>query len=55
MFVPMKTTVSSTGQIVLPADLRQRDRIDAGQEFEIERLGRGEYRLKLGSTEPMRV
>ena len=41
----MKTTVSSKGQIVLPAELRERDRIHAGQEFEIERLDRGDYRL----------
>ena len=41
----MKTTVSSKGQIVLPAELRQQDRIEAGQEFEVERLDRGEYRL----------
>jgi AbrB family looped-hinge helix DNA binding protein len=42
----MKTTVSSKGQIVLPAEIRRQDRIEAGQEFEIERLDRGEYRLK---------
>ena len=42
----MKTIVSSKGQIVLPAEIRQQDRIEAGQEFEIERLDRGEYRLK---------
>jgi len=41
----MKTTVSSKGQIVLPAELREQDEIEAGQEFEIERLGRGKYRL----------
>jgi len=41
----MKTTVSSKGQIVLPADLRQMDRIEPGQEFEVERLDRGDYRL----------
>ena len=41
----MKTTVSSKGQIVLPAEIRQLDRIEAGQEFDIERLDRGEYRL----------
>lgn len=41
----MKTTVSSKGQIVLPAELREQDRIEAGQEFEIERLDRGEYKL----------
>jgi AbrB family looped-hinge helix DNA binding protein len=41
----MKTTVSSKGQVVLPAEIRKQDRIDAGQEFDIERIGRGEYRL----------
>ena len=40
----MKTTVSSKGQIVLPAEIRQQDRIEAGQEFDVERLDRGEYR-----------
>jgi AbrB family looped-hinge helix DNA binding protein len=48
----MKTTVSSKGQIVLPAELRQQDRIEAGQEFEIERVDRGEYRLKRRSAPP---
>ena len=42
----MKTTVSSKGQIVLPAALRQQDRIEPGDEFEVERLDRGEYRLR---------
>jgi AbrB family looped-hinge helix DNA binding protein len=42
----MKTRVSSKGQIVLPAEFRQQDRIAAGQEFEIERLDCGDYRLK---------
>jgi AbrB family looped-hinge helix DNA binding protein len=41
----MKTRVSSKGQIVLPAELRERDRIEAGEEFEVERVDRGEYRL----------
>lgn len=41
----MKTTVSSKGQIVLPAAFREQDRILPGEEFEFERLGRGEYRL----------
>ena len=41
----MKTTVSSRGQIVLPAEIRKQDGIEAGQEFDVERLGRGEYRL----------
>jgi len=42
----MTTTISSKGQIVLPAEIRQRDGIKPGQEFEIERVERGEYRLK---------
>jgi bifunctional DNA-binding transcriptional regulator/antitoxin component of YhaV-PrlF toxin-antitoxin module len=33
------------GQIVWPAELRQQDHIEAGQEFEVERLDRGDYRL----------
>jgi AbrB family looped-hinge helix DNA binding protein len=41
----MRTTVSSKGQIVLPAELRQQDRIEPGQEFDVERVERGEYRL----------
>lgn len=42
----MKTTVSSKGQIVLPAELRAEDRIRPGQQFSIERLDSGEYLLK---------
>lgn len=37
--------MSSKGQIVLPAELRQLDRIEPGQEFDIERLAPGEYRI----------
>lgn len=42
----MKTIVSSKGQVVLPAELRERDRIVAGQRFEVERLEAGQYLLK---------
>jgi AbrB family looped-hinge helix DNA binding protein len=42
----MKTTVSTRGRIVIPAELRQQDGIEPGQRFEIERIDRGEYRLK---------
>jgi AbrB family looped-hinge helix DNA binding protein len=48
----MKTAVSTKGQIVLPAEFRRQDGIEAGQEFEIERLERGQYRLVL--VEPPR-
>jgi AbrB family looped-hinge helix DNA binding protein len=41
----MKTTISSKGQIVLPAEFRQLDGIKPGQEFEVERLDCGDYRL----------
>ncbi len=41
----MKTTVSSRGQIVLPADFRHMDRVEPGQEFDVERLDRGDYRF----------
>jgi AbrB family looped-hinge helix DNA binding protein len=41
----VKTKVSTKGQIVLPAELRRRDGIRAGEEFEVERLDTGEYRL----------
>lgn len=42
----MKTTVSSKGQIVLPSELREQDGIEPGEEFTVERLDRGEYRLR---------
>jgi len=42
----VKTTVSTKGQIVLPAEFRQRDGIEAGQAFDVERIDRGEYLLK---------
>lgn len=48
----MRTTVSSKGQIVLPAELRQQDRIEPGQEFEVERVDRGDYRLVRRPTRP---
>ena len=41
----MKTRVSSKGQIVLPAELREQDGVEAGQVFDVQRIDRGEYRL----------
>ena len=32
----MRTTVSTKGQIILPAEIRREDDIKSGQEFEIE-------------------
>ena len=42
---PHEDTVSTKGQLILPAEIRQRDNIEPGQEFEVERIDRGEYRL----------
>ncbi len=41
----MTTIVSTKGQIVLPAEIRRQDGIESGQEFDVERIDRGEYRL----------
>ena len=41
----MKSTISSKGQVVLPAEFRRQDAIEPGQTFEIERIDQGEYRL----------
>ena len=48
----MRTTVSTKGQIILPADIRRRDGIEPGQEFEVERIDRGEYRLVRRAPRP---
>lgn len=48
----MKTIISSKGQIVLPAQFREMDDVRPGQEFEIERLDKGEYRLVRRSSVP---
>ena len=42
----MRTTVSTKGQIILPAEFGVRMTLNSGQEFEIERIDRGEYLLK---------
>jgi AbrB family looped-hinge helix DNA binding protein len=46
----MKTTVSSKGQIVIPAELREQDHILPGQQFQLERLEAGQYLLKRTTT-----
>jgi len=48
----MKTAVSTKGQIVIPAEIRRQDKIEPGQEFEIERVDRGEYLLRRLSPPP---
>jgi len=41
----MTTTVSTKGQIIIPAEFRRQDKIELGQEFDVERVACGEYRL----------
>ena len=45
-WITMKTQLTSKGQIILPAELREKDQLLPGQVFEIQRLGCGEYLLK---------
>jgi hypothetical protein len=42
----VKTTLSPNGLISLPAALHAQDGIEPGDEFTIQRIGRGEYRLR---------
>jgi AbrB family looped-hinge helix DNA binding protein len=44
--------ISSKGQIILPAKIRRQDGIEAGQEFQIQRVGRGEYLLRRKARRP---
>ena len=48
----MRTTVSTKGQIILPAEIRREDGIEPGQQFEVERIARGEYRLVRSEPPP---
>jgi len=48
----VKTTISSKGQIVLPAEFRHMDRIEPGQEFDVERIDNGDYRLIRRTARP---
>lgn len=48
----MKTTITTKGQIVIPAQMRSQDGIVPGEEFEIKRIGHGEYRLSRKSPPP---
>lgn len=45
MSYKVRTTISTRGQIVLPAELRRKDGIEPGEEFEVDRIGPDEYRL----------
>ena len=45
----MKTVISSKGQIVIPAEFRNQDKIEPGQAFDIERVDKGKYRLAVAA------
>jgi len=46
----VRTSISTKGQIELPADIRRRDGLKAGQVFDVERRDRGDYRLRQVAT-----
>jgi len=48
------TSLSSKGQIVLPAPLRREDSLRVGDEFEVERIESGRYLLKKTPGRPAR-
>jgi len=50
----MRTSISTKGQIVLPAELRAADGIKPGEEFEVDRLGPDTYRLRRITPPPNR-
>lgn len=50
----MRTSISTKGQIVLPAALRAEDGIEPGEQFEIDRIGPDEYRLTRVTPPPNR-
>jgi AbrB family looped-hinge helix DNA binding protein len=48
----MKTTLSTRGRILIPAELRRQDGIEPGQQFSVERIAEGKYLLKRTTREP---
>ena len=50
----MVTSLSSKGQIVLPAPLRKEDALKVGDAFEVERIEAGRYLLKKTPGRPAR-
>lgn len=42
----MKTTISTKGQLILPAEIRELDGVEPGEQFEVVRVDRGDYRLR---------
>lgn len=44
----MTTTLTADGLLEIPEAFRKADALQPGQRCDIERVGRGEYRLKVG-------
>ncbi len=51
----MKTTIGEDCTIAIPSEFCETDAIEAGQTCEIERVGRGEYRLRLSEPPSQRT
>jgi len=51
----MKTTLNTDGKIDIPDEIRQADRLNAGDSFELERLTAGHYLLTKQPTREARV
>ena len=49
----MTTVLSSDCHIEIPEVFREEDALRPGQSCEIERLGRGDYRLRVAPGEPV--
>ena len=52
MLPQMTTMTLSGGRLTLPTEIRELDDIQPGQQFDIERIGPGEYRLKRRQPAP---
>lgn len=48
----MTATIAANGLIEIPAVFRKTDSVQDGQTFDIERVARGEYKLKVREEEP---
>jgi AbrB family looped-hinge helix DNA binding protein len=42
----MRTTVSTKGQIIIPAEIRAEDAITAGDTFDVKKVRKGEYLIR---------
>jgi hypothetical protein len=50
----MKATIGPDGSVAIPPEYRDADAILPGQPCEIERIGRGEYRVRVSPPQQRR-